>query len=133
MERIFPMKKLTPVIVVDQIEPVLPFWTQRLGFEATVQVPEGDSLGFVILARDGVEVMLQSRASVARDVPTMAAEPFLSGTNLFIEVENLEEFLPKLDGLPVTVPKRTTFYGALEFGVRAPCGTSVVLAEFQAQ
>ena len=125
------MKKLTPVIFVDRIEPVLPFWTERLGFTATVQVPEGDSLGFVILARDAVEVMYQSRASVAKDVPILAVEPFGSRTNLFIEVENLQELLPRLEGLPVTVPKRTTFYGALEFGVRAPCGTNVVLAEFQ--
>ena len=36
----------------------------------------------------------------------MAAEPFLSRTNLFIEVENLQEFLPRLKGLPVTVPER---------------------------
>ena len=127
------MKKLTPVIFVDRIEPVLPFWTENLGFDTTVTIPEGDSLGFVILSRDGVEVMYQSRASVANDVPVLAAEPFLSRTNLFIEVENLEELLPKLEGLPVTVPKRTTFYGALEFGVRAPCGTNVVLAQFQSQ
>ena len=127
------MKKLTPVIFVDRIEPALPFWTERLGFTATVEVPEGDSLGFVILARDSIEVMYQSRASVTNDVPAMAAEPFVSRTNLFIEVENLQEFLPRLEGLPVTVPKRTTFYGALEFGVRAPCGTNVVLAEFQGQ
>lgn len=127
------MKKLTPVIFVDRIEPVLPFWTDRLGFEKTVEVPEGDALGFVILARGGVEVMYQSRASVAKDVPAMAVEPFLSRTNLFIEVEKLQEFLPRLEGLPVTVPQRSTFYGALEFGVRAPCGTNVVLAEFQGQ
>ena len=127
------MKKLTPVIFVDHIEPVLSFWTQRLGFEATVEVPEGDSLGFVILVRDGVEVMLQSRDSVAKDVPGLAVEPFLTRTNLFIEVESLQEYLPRLEGLPVTVPKRTTFYGSQEFGVRAPCGTNVVLAEFQGQ
>ena len=127
------MKKLTPVIFVDHIEPVLPFWTERLGFTATVEVPEGDNLGFVILARDNVELMYQSRASVTKDVPAMATEPFVSRTNLFIEVESLQEFLPRLEGLPVTVPQRTTFYGALEFGVRAPCGTNVVLAEFQGQ
>ncbi|MEP7327057.1 MAG: hypothetical protein ABI836_13990 [Gemmatimonadota bacterium] len=127
------MKKLTPVIFVDRIEPVLGFWTDRLGFAATVEVPEGDSLGFVILVRDQLEVMYQSRASVARDVPAMAAEPFISRTNLFLEVENLEEFIPRLAGLPVTVPERTTFYGSREFGVRAPCGTNVVLAQFKGE
>ena len=39
------MKKLTPVFVVERIEPCLGFWTDRLDFEKTVEVPEGDGLG----------------------------------------------------------------------------------------
>lgn len=126
------MKKLTPVLYVETIEPVLPFWTERLGFEATVQVPEGDALGFVILARDGCEVMYQSRASVAKDVPALAKDPFASRINLFIEVDDLDGLRKRLEGLEVVVPLRKTFYGAREFGVRAPCGNNVVLAEFEA-
>jgi hypothetical protein len=34
-----PVKKLTPVLSVEQIEPVLPFWTQHFGFIKTVEVP----------------------------------------------------------------------------------------------
>jgi len=30
------MKKLTPVLFVEAIEPCLPFWTERLGFTKTV-------------------------------------------------------------------------------------------------
>lgn len=51
------VKKLTPVLFVPAIEPVLPFWVDRLGFAKTVEVPEGDSIGFVILQKDGVELM----------------------------------------------------------------------------
>ena len=29
------MKKLTPILVVDAIEPCLPFWTDRLGYART--------------------------------------------------------------------------------------------------
>jgi hypothetical protein len=121
------------VIFVDRIEPVLPFWTERLGFTATVEVPGRRQPG---VRHPGPG---QRRGDVSepgqRDqgCSALAAEPFVSRANLFIEVENLQEFLPGLEGLQVTVPKRTTFYGALEFGVRAPCGTNVVLAEFQGQ
>ena len=59
------IKKLTPVLYVEEIEPCLDLWVNRLGFARTVEVPEGDKLGFVTLAKDGVEVMYQSRASVA--------------------------------------------------------------------
>jgi uncharacterized glyoxalase superfamily protein PhnB len=124
------MKKLTPVILVDEIEPCIPFWSERLGFQVTMTVPEGDKLGFAILVNGPVEVMYQSRASVANDVPALAADPFGSRTHLFIEVESLQEFLPRVQGAPVVVPLRKTFYGSEEIGIRAPCGTTVVLAEF---
>ncbi|MGH7635196.1 MAG: hypothetical protein ACRENC_15780, partial [Gemmatimonadaceae bacterium] len=62
------VQKLTPVLVVDAIEPCLSFWVDRLGFEKTVEVPEGNALGFVILVKDGIEVMYQSRESVRNDV-----------------------------------------------------------------
>jgi hypothetical protein len=66
-------KKLTPVLFVKEIEPVLPFWVEGLGFTKTAEAPEGDKLGFVILERDGVEVMCQTYASVDKDMPAIAA------------------------------------------------------------
>ena len=32
-ETIMTVKRLTPIIFVAEIEPCLPFWTERLGFE----------------------------------------------------------------------------------------------------
>ncbi len=52
-----PVKKLTPVLFVEKIESVLPFWTQHLGFIKTVAVPDGDKLAFVILQQATAEVM----------------------------------------------------------------------------
>ena len=126
------MKKLTPVILVEEIEPCLPFWVERLGFAKTVEVPEGNRLGFVILVKDGVEVMYQSRASVAKDLPQLAKGVFRSTTGLFIEVDGLDAILAKLKGVEVVVPERKTFYGAREIGVREPGGSVVVFAEFEA-
>ncbi len=123
------MKKLSPVIFVEQIEPCLDFWVGRLGFARTIEVPHGDRLGFAAVVRGNVEVMYQSRASVAADIPVLAEGPFARSGALFIEVDSLDEILPKLDGVEVVVPERTTFYGAREIFVRAPCGTVVGFAE----
>ena len=71
------MKKMTPVLLVEEVEPCLAVW-ERLGFEKTMEVPEGDGA-------DGV-------------------------VHLFAE--------------------RETFYGSSEIGIRTPCGTHVVFAEF---
>ena len=59
--------KITPILIVDEVEPSLEFWVNQLGFQKTVEVPEGEKLGFVILEKEGTEVMLQSRASVKKD------------------------------------------------------------------
>lgn len=123
------MKKLTPILYVEEIEPSLPFWTERLGFEVTTEVPEGDRLGFVILAREGVEVMYQTRASVEGDVPAVADTP-MGGAILFVEVEALDPVVEALHGIEVVVPRRETFYGADEIWVREPAGNLVGFAAF---
>jgi hypothetical protein len=125
----FTMQSLTPILLVDAIEPCLNFW-MRLGFEVTVQVPDGDTIGFVILKNGPVEVMYQTRASVAKDVPSMTEFP--SSSILYIHVTNLDEIIAAVAGAPVLVPKRTTFYGATEYGVREPGGSAVSFSETSA-
>ena len=124
------MKRLTPVVYVEEIEPVLEFWTQ-LGFEVTAEVPEGDRLGFVILENGSVQLMYQTRASVEADVPDLADTP-MGGNLLFIEVDDLDAVAAALVGAEVTFPRRTTFYGADEIGVREPGGNAVTFAQFAA-
>ncbi len=120
--------KLAPVLVVDAIEPCLPFWTDRLGFTRTVEVPEGDRLGFVILAKDGVEVMYQSRESVRKDIPALANGP-AGGANLYIEVDDVAAVERAVKGAEIVVPRRKTFYGADEIGVREPGGNAVIFGQ----
>ena len=120
-------RKLSPVLVVDEIEPCLPFWMERLGFAKVVEVPEGDRLGFVILTKDGVEVMYQSRESVRKDIPALAGTP--PGTTLYIEVSDIAAVERVVEGMEVVVPRRQTFYGADEVGVREPGGNVVLFAQ----
>ncbi len=119
--------KLSPVLIVDAIEPCVSFWTERLGFTKTVEVPEGDRLGFVILQKDGVEVMYQSRESVRNDIPTLANTP--AGTALYIEVSDIAAAEKAVNGMEIVVPRRRTFYGAEEIGVREPGGNAVILSQ----
>lgn len=122
------MKKLSPVIMVQSIEPCLSFW-ERLGFEKTAEVPEGDKLGFVILAKDGVEVMYQTFESVQNDAPGLVARDRGHGAALFIEVGDIEAVERALAGLEAVVPRRKTFYGMDEIGVREPGGHVVMFAQ----
>lgn len=122
------MKKLTPLITVDEIEPCLPFWT-GLGFEVTATVPHVDALGFAMLQKGSIELMYQSRASMADDLPALAEEVGGATNMFFCEVADLDATIAALGEHDLVVPRRQTFYGMDEIFVRAPCGTIVGLAQ----
>src|SRR3979411_1350242 len=63
------IKRITPVLLVKEIEPLIPFWVDRLGFTKTIEVPDGNKLGFVTFQKGAAEVMYQTYASVAQDAP----------------------------------------------------------------
>ena len=127
------MKKATPLLTVDAIEPCLPFWTS-LGFEVTVTVPHEDAMGFAMLHNGEVELMYQTRASVEADLEASGPRPDSDQSSLrrpvalFVEVDDLDVAIAATDGAEVLVPRRKTFYGMDELFVRAPCGTVVGLA-----
>jgi len=120
--------KLTPVLFVSAIEPCLKFWVDQVGFQKTAEVPEGSKLGFVILGKEGAEVMLQTYESADKDAPALAPEFRKCLTFLYVEVSNVDEVAKKLKSVEIVMPMRKTFYGMKEFSVREPGGHIVCFA-----
>jgi uncharacterized glyoxalase superfamily protein PhnB len=123
------VKRITPVLFVNEIEPILPFWVDRLGFAKIIEVPHGDKLGFVSLQKGAAEVMYQTYASVADDVPSLAQTATKALTFLYIEVDNLDAVLAALKGAKVVLPERTAFYGMREAGFQDPAGHFITFAQ----
>jgi uncharacterized glyoxalase superfamily protein PhnB len=122
---------LTPVLVVEQVEPCVAFWVDRFGFTAENQVPGDDGrLVFASLKKGDIEVMYQTRASVIADRPASASELTGHSTALFITTEDLDAVERALEGAPVVLPRHTTFYGSTEIYVREPGGNTVGFAQF---
>ena len=120
--------KITPVLIVDAIEPLLPLW-EAIGFNRTAEVPHGDRLGFVILAAEGAEVMYQNVESVRADEPRALEDRGASA--LFVEVADLDALAAKLPkGTNIIVPRRTTPYGATETFIRDAAGNTIIFAQF---
>jgi len=71
--------------------------------------------------------MYQSRASVAADLPSLAEGAHR--TVLYIEVGDLNAVEAAVAGAEVVQPRRTTFYGMMEIGVREPGGNVVIFAQ----
>ena len=126
------IKKSTPVLFVEEIEPCVKFWTERLGFQKTGEVPDGNKLAFVMLAKGNVELMYQSYASAEKDVPAMAQIVRKGPTFLYLEVDDLDAIKAAVKGSEVVMDERTTFYGAREIGIKDPAGHYLTFAQFTA-
>jgi len=126
------VKKITPVMFAEEVEPCVQFWVERLGFQKIAEVPEGNKLGFAMLQKGSVELMYQSYASADKDVGAIAQVVRKGPTFLYVEVENLDETISAVKGAEVVIPVRTTFYGAKEIGIKDPAGHFITFAQFAA-
>ena len=124
------VKKITPVLLVNEIEAVLPFWIDRLGFTKTIEVPDSNKLAFVAFQKGSVEVMYQTYASVEKDAPpAMAAAARKGPTYLYLEVDDLDAVLAATKDVQKVMPERTAFYGMREFAVQDPAGHFITFAQ----
>jgi uncharacterized glyoxalase superfamily protein PhnB len=126
------VKRVTAVLLVEEIEPCLNFWVDRLGFTKTAEVPDGNKLAFVILQKGATEVMYQTFASVEKDDAQAANDARKGPTFLYVEVDDLDAVIAALKSVPVVMPVRTTFYGSKEIGVKDPAGHFVTFAQYGA-
>ncbi|MBI1896201.1 MAG: hypothetical protein HYZ57_15575 [Acidobacteria bacterium] len=118
------MLRLTPILLVDEIEPCLSFWVDRLGFQKTAETAREGHLASVVLQKDGAELIYESREAVAKDAPALAAGrggPAI----LYCEGPSLAETMDQLAGIEPVVPLRETDYGAAEVFYREPGGNVV--------
>ncbi|HKV23476.1 MAG TPA: VOC family protein [Candidatus Acidoferrum sp.] len=124
------VKRITPVLLVPEIEPQLPFWIDRLGFTKTIEVPHEGKLGFAAFQKGPAEVMYQTYASVEGDAPpAMAAQARKGPTYLYMEVDDLNAVLAAMRGVPHVMAERTAFYGMREFAVADPAGHFITFAQ----
>jgi hypothetical protein len=123
------IQKVTSLLVVEAIEPLLPMW-EALGMSRTVEVPHEGKIGFVILAGAGTEIMLQSRASLEDDAASVAKHA--KGPLLYCDVDSLaktRKAVEKETGVKVLIKERETPYGAREMWIVDRAGTVIGFAE----
>jgi uncharacterized glyoxalase superfamily protein PhnB len=126
-----PLNRLTPVLVVDSVEPCVQWWIERFGLAPESEVPGPDGkLVFAIVKKGDVEIMYQTRASVVAERPDDASDFVGHSTVLFITTEDLDAVARATEGAPVVKPRHKTFYGSEEIYVREPGGNTVGFAQF---
>ena len=127
------INKSTPILHVKSVEPSLKFWTERFGFKSTIQVPEGDHIGFVALENGSVELMLQTYEGMHADPANPLAKEVEKGPSfIFMEVPDINAIIKSLDGAEIVQGLHETFYGAKEVVAREPGGHFVIFSQLPA-
>ena len=123
------VKRATSVLFVDRVEPTRDFF-KRVGFEVIAEVPAGASLGFVILQKDGVQVMVETRGNQNEPAAIQAITRESRRAAVFVEVDDLDAVIGALAGSRVIVERHLTFYKSDELTYEEPGGNIVTFARF---
>src|SRR5262249_60958156 len=84
------INKSTPIFHVKSVEPAVKFWTERFGFKVTVEVPEGNHIGFAALENGSVELMYQTYSRMKTDPANPLADQVEKGQSfIFMEIDDI--------------------------------------------
>ena len=122
--------KLTPNLLVSNVERSLAFYENVLGFSRGMTVPEQSPFVFASVASGPVEIFFNDRSTVTKENPQMGGLAFGGGNTMFIEVTGIDALHKAIKSqVKVTMPLVTQWYGLREFAIEDPDGYVITFAE----
>jgi uncharacterized glyoxalase superfamily protein PhnB len=124
-------RKLTPNLLVANVERSLAFYTGTLGFEPGMTVPGESPFVFASVSSGPVEIFFNDAATAVKEYPGFGGKPLGATGTLFIEVEGVDALDDRLKAsrVKVVMPIETKFYGMREFAIEDPDGYVITFAE----
>ena len=127
------INKSTPILHVKAVEPSVKFWQERFGFKTTIEVPEGDHIGFAAIDNGSVELMYQTYEGMKSDSNPLAKAVEQGPSFIFMEVTDINAVISALKGAEVVQGLHETFYGAKEVVAQDPGGHFVIFSQLPKQ
>ncbi|HMK20895.1 MAG TPA: VOC family protein [Terriglobales bacterium] len=123
--------KLTPNLVVRDVQAAVQFYQSVLGFQPAIKVPDQPPFVFASVTSGDVEIFFNDQKAVAQDYPPLAKDPIGGTMTLFLECDGIEDILRAIEksGARIVMPLKTQFYGMREFAFVDPQGWTVTMAE----
>ena len=124
------IKKLTPNLIVHNVEASLKFYREVLGLETAMTVPEQSPYVFAGVSNGTVEIFFNDQKVVEAEYPKLAASIGASLT-LYMEVDSLQAFFERVQkaGAKIAMPITEQFYGMKEFAFEDVDGYTITIAE----
>ena len=124
------LKKLTPNLVVANVERSVAFYRDVLGFAVSATVPEAAPFVFASVQSGPVEVFLNAPEPAAAEYPAFKDRPIGGTLTLFVEVSGIREAHDSLkDRVKIVMPFEKKWYGVTEFAFEDPDGYLITYAE----
>jgi catechol 2,3-dioxygenase-like lactoylglutathione lyase family enzyme len=128
------LKKLTPNLVVSNVERSLAFYRDVLGFAVAFTVPEASPLVFAAVQSGPVEIFLNAPEPAIAEYPAFKDRPLGGTLTLFIEVSAVRKVHDALNGrVKIVMPLETKWYGVTEFAFEDPDGYLITFAERESE
>jgi len=125
--------KLTPNLLVDDVERSLRFYEEVLGFTRGFTVPDARPFVFGSVVSGPVEIFFNEKSTATKEYPAFSGKPIGMTGTMFIELEGqggIERLYDRLKSLaPIVMPLVTQFYGMKEFAAADPDGYLITFAE----
>ena len=123
-------KKLTPNLLVANVERSLAFYVETLGFARGMTVPDASPLVFAAVTSGGVEIFFNDAATAVKEYPAFDGRPIGATGTMFIELEGVDALHERIkSSVTITMPLVTQFYGMREFAILDPDGYVITFAE----
>jgi lactoylglutathione lyase len=123
-------KKLTPNLLVANVERSLAFYVDTLGFARSMTVPEQSPFVFAAVTSGPIEVFVNDAATAVKEYPAFVGKPIGATGTMFIEVEGIDALHDSLkSSVKIVMPIVTQFYGMREFAIEDPDGYVITFAE----
>ena len=124
------LKKLTPNLMVEDVNETVTFYQDVLGFALLASVPEEGQFNWAMMQHDAVEIMFQSRASLTEDVPLFKDKAIGGSLTLYIDVEDIKGLYGQVQNrVAILHEMSTTFYGTREFTIQDCNGYGLTFAQ----
>jgi lactoylglutathione lyase len=123
-------KKLTPNLLVTNVERSLAFYVDTLGFERGMTVPEQSPFVFASVTSGALEIFFNDAPTAVKEYPAFAGKALGATGTLFIEVEGIDALHERIGPhVTITMPIVTQWYGMREFAILDPDGYVITFAE----
>ena len=124
------LKKLTPNLVVSNVERSIAFYRDLLGFTLTATVPEASPFVFAIVQSGAVEVFLNAPEPAFAEYPAFKDRAIGGTLTLYVEVHGIRSLYDTLRSrVPIVTAIEKKFYGVTEFVIQDPDGYLITFGE----